>query len=125
LAEQTRVALEDYPVQAALPSQERDHIPPPVAQSLPNAYGLYDISATVWECVHRLVSARLPRTTRAAAQFLCTSEYFRRYMLGTRGNGEAGTGSKSSRIIVATSPARNERKPARTNQKHENIEGRL
>jgi formylglycine-generating enzyme required for sulfatase activity len=103
-----------------------------VAQYPPNAYGLYDIAGNVWEwCFDWYrpdyygqlaaagVVARNPRgpdtpfdpaepgekkRIQRGGSFLCTDEYCTRYMVGTRGKGEASSGTDHGGFRCVRSP---------------------
>jgi formylglycine-generating enzyme required for sulfatase activity len=93
----------------------------PVAQFRPNGYGLFDVGGNVWEWTSDWYRADYystlaqqggvarnpqgpansfdpnepdqPKRVQRGGSFLCTDQFCTRYMVGTRGKGEVGSGT--------------------------------
>jgi formylglycine-generating enzyme len=104
----------------------------PVAQFAPNGYGLYDVAGNVWEWVSDWYRpnyyaelsatgavARNPtgpassldpdepgvqKRVHRGGSFLCTDQYCSRYMVGTRGKGDVGTGTNHLGFRLVKAP---------------------
>lgn len=107
----------------------------PVAQFPPNRYGLYDLAGNVWQWMsdwyrpdtyaRQKRAGGIPRNLQGpdtpydpaepnekkrvhrGGSYLCTDQYCTRYMVGTRGKGEASTGSNHLGFRCVQGPAPN------------------
>ncbi len=104
----------------------------PVAQFPGNGYGLYDMAGNVWQWCrdwyrpdyYSMLASQAgvarnpwgpasgepdePQRVQRGGSFLCTDQYCSRYMMGTRGKGDAETGSNhlGFRCVMAPAPGK-------------------
>ena len=118
---QANIYQGDFPLEGGDTGEDGFRGIAPISQYAPNAYGLYDMAGNVWERTNDWYRAdyyaslaeqggltRNPqgpespldpadptekKRVHRSGSFLCTDKYCTRYIVGTRGKGEARTGS--------------------------------